>query len=178
MTTGKLAINGLNMVDPDVNNIEAALLRRGDQIVFKYGGMSNGVGQMVSDVKGVAGDGSVNVLRIWSHGAAGGQGVSTMSGVVPRGQRAGLSLDNLGQVERDLALLAPLFERGGRVELRGCNVAVGDDGTRLLKALARLWQVDVYAATQNQPIGPIDWTGPVQKVTPGGTVFRTSGIPV
>ncbi len=178
MAGSNLAINALNLVDPDVKNIDAALRKRGDQIIFSYGGMSNGVGQMVEDVRNVAGLRSIQVLRIWSHGQPGGQAVSAAPGINPQGQRAGIAMTNYKDIAGDLGQLAPCFTAGGRLELRGCNVAVGSTGEDLLKALARLLQVDVYAQIENQPIGPVDWTGPVLRATPAGMVFRTSGIPV
>ncbi len=178
MAGGNLAINALNLVDPDVKNIEIALKNKGNQIIFTYGGMANGVGQMVSDVLNVASLSSMLVLRIWSHGSAGGQAVSTAPGINPKGQRAGIGITNLNEIQSDLARLAPCFTEGGRLELRGCNVAVGSTGEDLLKALARLLQVDTYAQIENQPIGPLDWTGPVRRATPKGIIFTTSGIPV
>jgi Domain of unknown function (DUF4347) len=145
MAGGNLAINALNLVDPDVKNIEIALKNKGNQIIFTYGGMSNGVGQMVADVLNVASLRSILVLRIWSHGSSGGQAVSVAPRINPKGQRAGIGITNFNDIQGDLARLAPCFTEGGRFELRGCNVAVGSTGEGLLKALARLLQVDVYA---------------------------------
>jgi hypothetical protein len=174
-----LAINALNLVDPDVGIIEATLRKKANrQIIFKYGGMSNGVGQMVFDVKNAATTASVEVLRIWSHGSAGAQGVSAQPQVTPTGERAGIALSNFDQIQKDLSQLRPYFVSGGRLELRGCNVGVGDDGIKLLKTLANTLQIEVHAPLDNQPIGPVDWKGPVQKVTPQGAVFTISGLPI
>jgi len=174
----RFAINALNMVHPDVRNIEAALLRRGGQTVFKYGGMSNGVGQFVTDVRNVARPGSVEVLRIWSHGGSGGQGLSTMPGVSAKGQRAGISLGNWQQIDKVLEPLKAYFTPAGRLELRGCEVGVGLDGDAFLLELARLLKVPVYAAQNPQPIGPIEWAGPVVSMKPDGSRSVTSGKPV
>ncbi len=173
-----LSINALNMVDLGVKNIEEALSSRGGQTVFKYGGMSNGVGQLVTDVKGVARPGSVRVLRIWSHGGPGFQQVSSMSGVRPKGQRAGIAFSNWDQVAPSLGQLKPYFELGGRLELRGCSVGVGLSGEDFLLALARLLNVEVFAALNPQPIGPIEWAGPVVSIAPNGSRAVTSGKPI
>lgn len=181
MSHGGLEINALDLVDPGVSTIEAALKSRTDQKIFTYGGMCNGVGQMVTDVTRLASTGQVDVLRIWSHGFPGGQGVSTGmpdARFKPAGQRAGIGLTNLADVGPDLARLAPCFAPLGRLELRGCSVGTGDDGRRLLQRLASLLHVDVLAAFNSQPIGPLDWAGPVLKVTRDGTSSTISGPPI
>ena len=91
LRTPRVEVNVLNLVDPDVRNIEKNLQKKFGQKILKYGGMSNGVGQMVSDIRAAAQPNSVTVLRIWSHGQVGGQGVSLLPGVNPKGQRACLT---------------------------------------------------------------------------------------
>jgi hypothetical protein len=181
MGTGGLEINALDLVNPDVSTIEGNLKGRTDQLILKYGGMSNGVGQMVTDVTRMTGPGRVRVLRIWSHGFPGGQGVSQGAKdarIDVKGQRVGISLSNLREVTPDLGRLASYFEPQGRLELRGCSVGAGDDGRRLLEALAKLVQADVIAALQEQPIGPLDWSGPVLRITRYGKPFFGSGPPI
>lgn len=173
--TPRVVVNAVNMVHPDVRTIVESLRNKGNQHVFTYGGMSNGVGQMVSDVGRVAKPGGLYVLRIWSHGGAGGQGVSTMNGVPPRGQRAGIALNNWNEIEETLRRLRPYFDRSGRFELRGCEVGVGYDGDDFLRLLARTVGVDVYAAQRPQPIGPITWEGPVLRMKPSGQRSIGSG---
>jgi len=173
-----LAINVLNTVAPDVEEIEKALSARGGQTIFKYGGMSNGVGQLVTDVKSVAAPGTVQVLRIWTHGGSGSHAVSVMPGVDAKGHRAGISFPNWAQVAPALAQLKPCFAAAGRFELRGCSVGAGFDGEAFLLQLARLLNVEVFGAQNPQPIGPIDWAGPVMGVKPDGRRSITSGKPV
>ena len=176
--TPDVEINVLNLVAAEVANLDRNLQKKSNQMILKYGGMSNGVGQMVSDIKQKAQPKGLKVLRIWSHGGPGGQAVTLSPGVNPKGQRAGISMANFGEVKPALDQLTPYFAPRGRVELRGCNVGVGYDGIDLLKVLANLWRVDVYAAINSQPIGPIDWLGPVVRVTPRGDYVPTSGIPI
>lgn len=178
MILGGMQINALDLVDPGVSTIEAGLRSRTNQTILKYGGMCNGVGQLATDVTNLASSGKLGVLRIWSHGFPGGQGVS--SGMPDarfsaKGQRAGFALNNFAEVERDLSRLTSCFASGGRVELRGCSVGTGDDGRRFLQELARLWRVDVYAAENSQPIGPLEWVGPVLRARSSGEPIRGSG---
>jgi Domain of unknown function (DUF4347) len=178
---GGLSINTLNLVDRGVRDIEAALRKKPNQIIIKYGGMSNGVAQMVSDVIETARSraASISVLRIWSHGRPGGQGVTLgPPDVSPTGQRAGISLGNWDQVRPALEKLTPYLDRTGRVELRGCSVGSNDEGLSFLRALASLWKVDVHAALFEQNIGPVDWSGPVRRITPRGEVFPIGGLPI
>jgi hypothetical protein len=171
-------INVLNTVDGAVAQLEKNLRSVSNQIILKYGGMANGVGQMATDIKERAQPGTLKVLRIWSHGYPGAQAVSFHPKVSPKGQRAGISVSNYFQVQPALAQLSPYFARGGRAELRGCSVMGGYDGVELLTTLARLWHVDVYGAVSPQDIGPIDWCGLAMRVTPQGNTFKTSGIPI
>lgn len=173
--TARVIVNAVNLVEPDVRTLVENLRRNRNQHVFVYGGMSNGVGQMVTDVGKVARPGSLYVLRIWSHGGSGGQGVSTMRGVAPAGQRAGISLGNWMDIADSLVRLRPCFERSGRLELRGCEVGAGFDGDDFLKLLARTVGVDVYAAQRPQPIGPTGWAGPVLRMKPNGARSVGSG---
>lgn len=173
-----LEINVLDFVHPEVLALEKNLLALASQKVTKFGGMSNGVGQMVTNVARMAKPGQVGVLRLWSHGSSGGQGVSTGfpdARFSVRGQRAGISQSSLPDLEPDFKRLAPYFSRPGRLELRGCSVGVGEDGPRLMRALATLTGADVYAALNAQPMGPIQWAGPVVRMRPNGTSTTGSG---
>jgi hypothetical protein len=171
-------LNFLNLVDAEIAQLEKNLRTVSNQTIVTYGGMANGVGQMVSDIKRIARPRGLKVLRIWSHGYPGGQAVSVSPGVNPAGQMAGISMSNYLNLKPDLTQVEPYFAAGGRAELRGCNFSAGSDGIELLTALAKLWKVDVYGAVTSQPIGPIDWVGPVTKITPRGDVMNTSGIPI
>lgn len=136
-------------------------------------GMSNGVGQMISDIKQVARVGGVNVLRIWSHAAPGSQNVSA-------GQEdqdvhwSGISTANIDAMQNTLATLTPYFSASARVELRGCEVAAGSDGEALLKRLARIWGVTVQGGIVDQD--GIDWVGPVHQSDSGGNLSCTAGV--
>lgn len=181
MSFGGLQINALDLVHPDVSTIEEGLKSKSGQKILKYGGMCNGVGQMVTDITRLASPGQVAVLRIWSHGYPGGQGVSTGmpdARIKARGERAGIGLTNLPDLDPDLARLAPYFQPRGRMELRGCSVGGGFDGLKFLGDLAKALGVEVCAALNEQPIGPLEWAGPVLTVAPTGGQRTDSGPPI
>ena len=126
---------------------------------------------MVTNVTRMAKPVRVDVLRLWSQRAARAAGVSTgfpdaRFGV--RGQRAGISQSSRRHF-RSTSTTGPILSKRGRLELRGCSVGVGDDGPKLMRALAELIGTDVYAALNAQPIGPIQWAGPVVRMRPDGS---------
>lgn len=65
-----MVIDVIDMENPAVgNDVKNGLSRRGM-------GMSNGIGQMVSNIMQCAPQGGVSDLRIWSQGCPGGQTIS------------------------------------------------------------------------------------------------------
>lgn len=138
-------------------------------------GMSNGVGQMITDISQVASMGGVNVLRIWSHGRSGGQTISGgHAGEEGRVQNwTGISVGNLDAVRGELIRLNDYFAPDARVELRGCNVAADSDGDALLQGLAGIWGVIVQGGILTQY--HIDWDGPVHQSDPYGGLTCTAG---
>jgi Domain of unknown function (DUF4347) len=135
-------------------------------------GMSNGVGQMITDISQRAAVGDVSVLRIWSHAGPGDQNISAGHGD-ENTSWAGISGDNINAMRDTLAGLNPYFAPGSRVELRGCNVAAGGKGEALLQALAGIWGVTVQGGIQTQY--HIDWDGPVHQSDASGNLSCTAG---
>jgi hypothetical protein len=140
-----------------------------------YYGMSNGVGQMVADIKRLAATGSIEILRIWGHGRSGGQSMSGGHGgeAARRAHWTGFSVANIEELRPQLSELRPLFGRGSRAELRGCSVAAGNDGETLLRRLAEIWGTRVQGGTVNQISS---WTGPVHEAQPDGSMRCVLGI--
>ncbi len=138
-------------------------------------GMSNGVGQMIMDISQLAAVGDVDVLRIWSHGRAGGQTISGgHAGEAGRVQNwTGISVANLGAMSDELGQLNPYFSPSARVELRGCNVAADSQGEALLQGLAGIWGVTVQGGILTQY--HIDWDGPVHQSDAQGNLSCTAG---
>ncbi len=139
-------------------------------------GMSNGVGQMIEDIIQRAAIGNLNVLRIWSHGGPGMQNVSAGASGSGAVHWASISVANIGQISDTLGRLTFYFAPHARAELRGCNVAQGASGERLLSQLARIWAVTVQAGTIVQTTGR--WSGPVVQADPYGNLSSVTGSPV
>lgn len=67
-----------------------------------------------------------------------------------------------------LRKLAGKFDPKGWVELHSCQI-VGKNGQELIRALAKLWRVEVYASESKQIVGG-GLEGKVWKATPSGAV--------
>jgi hypothetical protein len=135
-------------------------------------GMSNGVAQMVTDIKNALAGGQIDVLRIWGHGGPGLQNVTAgASGSSANADFSGLTQDNYKTVGIDG--LTGQFTADGWVELRGCSVGAGDPGKQLLTGLASLLGVNVYAGDVTQ--WTVDWSPPVSCGTTGGDFSTVDG---
>jgi hypothetical protein len=133
-------------------------------------GMCNGVGEMLSAVQGVASAGSIDALRIWSHGMPGVQMVSGGQGYKGASKDyVAITIDNFTQ----LSPLTSLFSSSARVELRGCYVAAGGVGKALVLDLASMWNVQVYGSEVLQ--GDSDWIPPVLCASPSGQISTSTG---
>lgn len=140
-------------------------------------GMSNGVGQMVTDIIRALGPSSLDRLRIWGHGWSGGQIVSAGGSANAAVQHwAGLTVQNLVAMRPTLLRLSPYFSSHAHVELRGCSVGQGASGERLLEGLASIWGVPVQAGTVVQSTGR--WAGTVVQATPSGALTCETATPV
>lgn len=139
---------------------------------LQFYGMSNGVAQMVSDIKKALADGQIDVLRIWGHGGPGLQNVTAgADGSSANADFSGLTQDNYDKVGIDG--LTGLFAQGASIELRGCSVGDGDPGKKLLTGLAAMLGVDVYAGDVTQYT--VNWSPPVSCGTSGGDFSTVDG---
>ena len=177
----------INVIDMDDSTTRAAansigawndrvLTQQGTSTIIRMYGMSNGVGEMVSRVCEVAAQGTIEVFRIWGHASGGDQNVSAESG--GSAHWAGISTSNFADLEGELGRLTDLFAVGARAELRGCSVAAGSEGERLLTMLAGLWGVPVYGGAVTQRTAHSDWIPPVHCAQPNGAMLSTTGIPI
>ncbi len=174
-----MIIDVLDMEDPVLGKNRQQWLNYlgASSVKINMYGMSNGVGQMISDIKQRASIGRLERLRIWSHGAPGMQNVSAGASGSGAVHWASLSVSNIAQVRETLAQLRPYFSpHHAHVELRGCNVAQGAQGEQLLVELARIWGVPVQAGTVVQTTGR--WAGTVVQAEPNGALSCTTGMAV
>lgn len=98
-----------------------------------------GVADMVSKIVQKIGNSKIRTLQIHGHGCPGQQGVAYSTSMDPRGGRTLLTdgAGNLAGEGKLLSWLVPYFLPRARIYLGGCNVAQGDGGARLLRAISR-----------------------------------------
>jgi hypothetical protein len=179
-----MIINVIDMDDsttrPAANSIGAwndrVLTAQATSTIIHMYGMSNGVAEMVKQVVAAASHGSIEVFRIWGHASGGSQNVSSESGGAAHW--AGISVGNFESLRPELAKLTHLFAAGARAELRGCSVASGNAGERLLQLLATLWGVPVYGGSVTQRTAHSDWIPPVYCAEPNGSMSSSAGVSV
>ena len=183
----KKVIDVIDMEDPVLSAHRESVVLRDAPVqdyqpeIIRLWGMSNGVAEMVSQIIRRAPGGGIHVLRIWSHGWPGGQIVAAGgNGQAAADHRSALWMYNLSAYTTDLIQLSGYFAPGGRIELKGCSVAGGDDGERLIVGLARIIGVPVRAATVVQGgagtfTQPGDsWNGPVIEADRSGALHSVN----
>jgi len=177
-------IDVVDMYDPGLGTHRRNLVLGSGSVLIELYGMSNGIGQMVTEIMRVAVTSMIVVLRIWGHGWAGGQ-------LIASGKEAQMGVDhgsalwneNLARFEPELRRLRHYFRKGSHVELKGCRVASGAKGERLLISLARALQVDVIAATDVQGGKEVwragrHWDGPLVQASPNGALASVNWTPL
>lgn len=98
-----------------------------------------GTWDMIVKVMQKAGNKKIRTLQIHGHGCPGQQGIAYSSTITANGSRA-LLTDRSGKLVGDgqyLQQLGSYFLPKGRIYLGGCNVAVGEEGARLLRAVSK-----------------------------------------
>ena len=173
-------IDVIDMEDPQLGADRQGQLDRlgANSVRMVVYGMCNGVAQVITNITQVAPIRNLTALRIWSHGRSGGQTFTGGHG----GEEyrvahwTGISTANIEAMRDTLAQLTPYFAPLGRAELRGCEVASGNDGERLLLRLAQIWRVPVLAGSATQYRA--EWDGTVVKATPEGGLMCVSPTPI
>lgn len=148
---GVMIINVIDMVDGAGKYQKQDLMQMGYKHFVELHLMSNGLQQMKTQIKLMAGIYSITVLRVFGHGAPGIQNVSLgtcFSGYTK--EDSTIMLSTLGS----LSELKRYFAPNARVELWGCEVA--NDQGKMISALANLWDVRVQATTV-KPEGHLSW---------------------
>jgi hypothetical protein len=146
-------------------------------VVVRVAASCNGVAQALSDAYSATKNGSVDQMIFYGHGAAGLQGVAAgKDGKNASPELAALSLESLDNdgVKNAFGQLRRRFSSDGQIVLLGCHTAESDQGTELIKKLARIAGVPVKAATTYQIVGHSDLVGTIKFATPGGTVSENS----
>jgi hypothetical protein len=160
----------------DRHEVETIRAAGGTPIVLY--GMCGAVEHIVHQIIKRAGfPGRIKLLRFHGHGAPGAMNVAAGREDYDV-HHSGFSTANLSSTTGPLSKLTPYFGPRGRVELHGCKVAMGPEGQKLLRRLAKIWGVPVTAGTENQLGGGADqftFEGPVHTAMPNGNMM--CGIP-
>lgn len=176
-------ISGPNLVTMVTDNIATAV---------DLSGM--GVTQFFAAVKSAAGNKRISILRIWNHGIthrnvnrlqSDGGFIRESDGGVMRFEEPynkgnlnigndNINAESVGTYEQSLNVITKLFEpKGSRVELRGCQAALGT-GANMMLALAKIWQTEVQGSDRSQPL--MTWTPPVFSARPDATKLQAATI--
>jgi hypothetical protein len=98
-----------------------------------------GTWDMISKIIQKVGNKKIRTLQIHGHGCPGAQGIAFSSTITSNGSRA-LLTDGSGNLVGDgyyMKCVGPYFLPKGRIYLGGCNVAVGEEGADLLRAISK-----------------------------------------
>ena len=171
---GLQVIDAIDVTDPSVLEEAVPPIEKWtDPIVI--GGMSNGVAQLVSQVRSrVGGKRNLMMLRFHGHGSPGLIAVSHGSrrvspGIDPIAARSIITLELLPVLTPLLQQIAPLMNDFGFIELHSCRVGEGATGTRFVKQLADAFKAPVRAARSKQAVVDVfTLVGPTQAGFPGG----------
>jgi len=118
----------------------------GPNTILNYG-MTNGVRNVINQVRSQSQSGRVVLLRFHGHGFPGHQIVSSgESG----DHRSSFDLDYGGNFWPLFASMRPIFSAFGSVEFHGCNVARGVRGTQFLRKVAQTLNVPATAGVPLQ----------------------------
>jgi hypothetical protein len=159
--------------DPDLLTGEVADIRAAGGTPIILGGMSNGVGQAISDVRARYPAGAIAILRFHSHGAPGDMNVSAGTGGDSRADLSGISHDNLALVRPQLNLLGAHLADFACIEFHGCEVGKGPKGKTLLQGVANAAKRPTSAGRWDQEGGSggyatFRFEGPIGTAYPPG----------
>lgn len=149
-------IDHIDVTDPSLlEYVVPEVSKWNDPIVI--GGMSNGVKQLVTEVRSrVKGEQSLLMLRLHGHGAPGLVALShgsrrVMPGVDPIRAQSVITTELMPKLLPMLRELAPLMHNMGFVELHSCRVGEGATGANFVRQLAEAVRAPVRAALSIQP---------------------------
>ena len=162
-------IDAIDATDITVLQDDGPHLNDGHADVVVSYGTSRGTQQLISDLVGKYGRGSVALLRLHGHGSPGhmvvtagttGYGSSMFAGVHFSNPRAVAYYQRLGSIMKPY----------GSIELHGCRVAQRETGYQLLVGLANATGVPVSAGLRYQTGGAdaARFEGPVRTCFPNG----------
>lgn len=165
-----MIIDVIDLSDCSFQHVRPYLERAGHKHFVELCCMPGGLTELVRRIVTIAPLFSIRVLRVWGHGGAGAQFISS-----DKDDAANHGAAITVRERRTLANLSAYFAPNARVELRGCSVA--DDGGLLINMLAHLWNVRVQAARGRQE-GLFEWIGVVEARPGYSGVFPAKTVPI
>lgn len=143
-----------------------------EDVVIRLGSMCNGVVTAFALAARQTAQGTIDALIIYGHGAPGLQGVTMGKDSGGLTENAALSVEALKDpaISQAIASLRSNFSAKGVIVLHGCNVAEGDQGRELMKAVSKLAGVPVKGSDWYQIVGRSDLAGNILVANPDGTV--------
>jgi hypothetical protein len=152
-------------------------------ILIESGGMSNGVAQLVTEIRARArGQQSLMMLRFHGHGGPGLVAISAGSrhstgGIDGIAAQAVISLSLLQTLAPVLTQIRPLMHNFGFVELHSCRIAQGSNGMQFVKQLANVIHAPVRAGMSKQQMHTVyTLVGQTFSGFPGGATLRQWGL--
>ena len=175
-------IDAIDVTDPTLLDfVVPEVSRWTDPIVI--GGMSNGVTQLVTEVRArTRGERTLMMLRLHGHGAPGLSAIShgkrdISRGIDPIAAQSVITTALFPLVAPVLRTLGPLFHNFGFVELHSCRVAEGAGGATFVRRFADILGAPVRAGVSRQQAETVfTLTGRTVTGTPGGGTVRDWGL--
>lgn len=171
-------VEAVDITDPLVLEETVPKLSPG-AITVQIGGMSNGISQVVTDIRARArGQRSIMMLRFHGHGAPGLIAISAGSrrstgGIDGIAAHSVLTLPMLQTFAPWLRQLGPLLNNFGFIELHSCRIAQGVQGAMFLRELANTFGAPVRAALSKQQMARVyTLVGQTRSGFPGNTTLR------
>ena len=176
-------VEAVDITDPAVVEIALPKLTSPSAIVIESGGMSNGVAQLVNDIRARAkGQQSIMMLRLHGHGGPGLVAVSAGSrhstgGIDGIAAHAVITLSLLQSLAPVLAQIGPLMHNFGFIELHSCRIAQGANGMTFVRELANVVGAPVRAGLSKQQMADVyTLVGPTFSGFPGNVTLRKWGL--
>jgi hypothetical protein len=172
-STGYRIINVVDAEDAEQRQrVMSGLSRAGAEAIIMYG-MSNAVEQAISEVVSRAGaSGVLAMVRFYSHGGPGAQGVALGHDGGMLQHMAGISAQHFPAMRAQFQRLNDVLAPFGCVDLMGCSVGSGHPGRTLLHNIADAAGRPAEAGIQlqySQDVGNtvFNFEGPIRQVYPG-----------
>ena len=176
-------IDAIDITDPAVLEIALPKLTSPSTTVIESGGMSNGIAQLVTEIRARAqGQQSIMMLRLHGHGAPGLIAVSAGSrrstgGIDGIAAQSVITTSLLQTLAPVLSQLRPLMHDFGFIELHSCRIAQGANGMSFVRQLANIIGAPVRAALSKQQAKDVyALVGPTFSGFPGNVTLRHWGL--